>query len=197
MLAKYWETGPVKTRLAADLGQESARAIYRDMVEKLWSDLDHPALQRHLWVASEETLPACQKWLPDSTAALAQPQGDLTPRLQVAFQHAFASDPQLPWAAVLGSDCPAIDAAFVLFAGRALRSADVVMTPTHDGGYAMLGLKAPQPQLFEDIPWSTPQVLEVTLQRVADLGLSVVTTTTLRDLDDLQDYEILRAEGLL
>lgn len=197
MLAKYWEIGPVKTRLAADLGQESARAIYRDMVHKLWCGLEHTALQRHLWVAQAETEEACRQWLPGATHTHSQPEGDLTPRLQMAFQQAFAREPELPWAAVLGTDCPALDAAFLLQAGKHLDRAEVVLTPTFDGGYALLALRQPQPQLFEDMPWSTPEVLPTTLHRAAELGLSVFQTQTLRDLDDIHDYRLLQAEGLL
>lgn len=197
VLAKYWETGPVKTRLAVDLGQESARTIYRDMVHKLWCGLEHSALQRHLWVAQAETEQACSAWLPGADFVAAQPAGDLTPRLQTAFEHAFEQDPQRPWAAVLGTDCPAIDAAFVLEAGKQLATADVLLSPTFDGGYALLALRAPQPRLFEAMPWSTPEVLPTTLARAEELGLTVIQTATQRDLDDLHDYRQLQAEGLL
>lgn len=167
------------------------------MVEKLWRDLEHPQLQRHLWVAPPESLEACAAWLPGATCARPQPEGDLAPRLQAAFAEAFSGDQAPAWAAVLGTDCPALDAGFLLFAGRALQEADVVISPTLDGGYALLGLKRPQPRLFEDIPWSTPEVLETTLQRAKEMGLSVIQTATLRDLDDVEDYEQLKAEGLL
>ena len=193
VMARYWEHGPVKTRLAADLGQEAARRIYRNMVETLWEGLEHPQLARHLWISTPEHLEACRLWLPKADRIDAQPEGDLGQRMARAFRDAQ----DLPWCAVIGTDCPALDASAVLAAGSALDHADLSLIPTFDGGYALLASRDPIPDLFDDMPWSTSQVLDATLHRAAHLGLKVFVGKTQRDLDDLSDLRMLQAQGRL
>jgi len=71
---------------------------------------------------------------------------------------------------------------------------DVVLGPTEDGGYYLIGLRAPCPALFEDMPWSTPALLSRTLERAQHLGLRVVCLPTWFDVDTGADLERLRAE---
>ncbi|MHC4380971.1 MAG: TIGR04282 family arsenosugar biosynthesis glycosyltransferase [Planctomycetota bacterium] len=193
VMARYWGMGPVKTRLAADLGQEQAREVYRYMVEALWTRLEDSRLLRHLWVSEAAHLDACRTWLPGADRIRVQAEGDLGERMLRAFRAAQ----DLPWCAVIGTDCPALDAQAILAAGSALEHADLSIAPTFDGGYALLASREPIPGLFEDIPWSTSEVLEATLQRAEHLGLKVALGETRRDLDDLADLRRLQAEGLL
>ena len=192
-MARHWEGGPVKTRLAAALGQEAARRVYRHMVERLWQGLEDSALERHLWVSPPQQLEACAAWLPGADRIEPQPHGDLGTRMTCAFE----GSREHPWSAVIGTDCPALDSKAILAAGAALQHADVAISPTFDGGYALLALRHPRPELFEDIPWSTPAVLDTTLQRAASLGLEVFLGQTLRDLDKVEDLRLLPAEGLI
>jgi len=192
-MARHWAVGPVKTRLAASIGQDRAREIYRDMVEKLWDGISNPLLERHLWVTPNEEVEVCRNWLQGADYTQAQPEGDLGARMLAAFE--FAQ--KCPWAAVIGTDCPALHAELILEAGATLDHADVFLTPTFDGGYALMALREPQPALFSDMPWSTSDVLACTLERAESIGLRVVLGSTLRDLDNLEDLQILQSEGLL
>lgn len=192
-MARHWAVGPVKTRLAASIGQEPARKIYRSMVERLWDRIANPLLERHLWMTPAEEVDACNLWLPNADHVQTQPEGDLGARMLAAFE--FAKE--CPWAAVIGTDCPALNADLILEAGAALDHADVFLTPTFDGGYALMALREPQPALFSDMPWSSSSVLACTLQRAESLGLCVVLGATLRDLDNLEDLQILQSEGLV
>lgn len=192
-MARHWAVGPVKTRLAASIGQDRAREVYRDMVESLWGGLAHPLLERHLWVTPENQKGSCEQWLQGATHTFLQPEGDLGARMFAAFEQAE----KCPWAAVIGTDCPALDAQVILKAGAALDHADVSLIPTFDGGYALMALREPQPGLFLDMPWSTEEVLPRTLERAESLGLKVALGPTLRDLDNLEDLQILQSEGLI
>ena len=196
VMTRWWATGPVKTRLAADVGQVAAREIYRQMVEQLWAGLACEDFQRVLWISPSHELAACARWLEGAAAVLAQPDGDLGVRLQTAMEHTF-SHGSPAWVAVIGSDAPAIDAVWLAAVGKALTTFDVVLTPSFDGGYALLALKQPCAALFQDIPWSTAEVLAITLQRAKDEGLSVFCTATVRDLDDIHDLRQLQADGWL
>ena len=73
IMTRWWAEGPVKTRLAADLGQDAAREIYRQMVEQLWQRLDSPQLSRVLWVSPATKRAACTQWLENAADVLAQP----------------------------------------------------------------------------------------------------------------------------
>ncbi|MGH7301043.1 MAG: TIGR04282 family arsenosugar biosynthesis glycosyltransferase [Candidatus Rokuibacteriota bacterium] len=71
---------------------------------------------------------------------------------------------------------------------------DVVLGPTEDGGYYLVGLRAPCPALFEDVPWSTSAVLGRTLERARRFGLRVACLPTWFDVDTGADLERLRTE---
>lgn len=196
VMTRWWASGPVKTRLSADLGQAAAREVYRQMVEQLWAGLACQDFRRMLWISPGTQIAASATWLKGAAAVLAQPDGDLGVRLQTAIEQTFSHDSPA-WAAVIGTDAPEIDAAWLLGVGEALTTFDVVLTPSFDGGYALLALKQPCAALFQDIPWSTAEVLAITLQRAKDEGLSVFCTATVRDLDDIHDLRQLQADGWL
>ncbi|MBW2255385.1 MAG: DUF2064 domain-containing protein, partial [Deltaproteobacteria bacterium] len=72
------------------------------------------------------------------------------------------------------------------------RPCDLVIGACEDGGYYLLGLTAPHPELFEDMPWSTSEVVPRTLARAADLGLRVVALPSWWDVDTPADLDRLR-----
>jgi glycosyltransferase A (GT-A) superfamily protein (DUF2064 family) len=76
----------------------------------------------------------------------------------------------------------------------ALDQHDLVLGPAHDGGYYLIGLRAPVRQLFRRIAWSTQAVLEQTVARARLLGLSTLLLPRLRDVDKVSDA---RAVGIL
>ncbi len=70
----------------------------------------------------------------------------------------------------------------------------VVLGPTIDGGYYLIGLKTPYAALFEDIPWSTSQVFAKTVERAKDIGLDVCALPAWYDIDDAESFAILKKE---
>lgn len=99
-------------------------------------------------------------------------------------------------AIMVNGDSPTLPTAFVEQAIAALREPGdrVVLGPARDGGYYLVGLKRPHPRLFEDIAWSTPEVLACTLQRAEEIGLPVVMLPTWYDVDEPHDFLRLQAE---
>jgi glycosyltransferase A (GT-A) superfamily protein (DUF2064 family) len=73
----------------------------------------------------------------------------------------------------------------------------VVFGPSEDGGYYLIGLNAPHPQLFANIPWSTPNTLDASLQQAAKLGLRVKLLETLYDIDELPELKRAIQAGYL
>jgi rSAM/selenodomain-associated transferase 1 len=99
-------------------------------------------------------------------------------------------------AVVLNADSPTLPTSFLIEAAQALaRPGDrAVLGPSSDGGYYLLGLKAPRRRLFEDVAWSTDQVAQQTLARAAEIGLPVHVLPTWYDVDDHASLQRLHAD---
>ncbi len=92
---------------------------------------------------------------------------------------------------ILGADSPHLPPGLLRDALAAVPSYDVVLGPADDGGYSLIGLRAPQPSLFDGIAWSTEDVLAQTLAKAAALNLSVHLTPPWYDLDTPADLRRL------
>jgi rSAM/selenodomain-associated transferase 1 len=104
---------------------------------------------------------------------------------QQGFAHVFAID----------SDTPTLPTAYLQHALDEIAQPqnDVVLGPTEDGGYYLIGLCRAYPALFEEMPWSTPQVLAETLRRTAAHGLHTICVEPWFDVDTPDDLQRLTA----
>ncbi|MEX2156867.1 MAG: TIGR04282 family arsenosugar biosynthesis glycosyltransferase [Gemmatimonadales bacterium] len=186
--------GRVKTRLAAEVGSQRAAEIYRDLGRRAVSAAAGAGYETVVWFAPPEARPEVRAWLQGLSVAdyRAQVAGPLGTRLAAAFLRHF--DEGARRVIVIGSDCPAVDACVVTQALASLDERDLVLGPAHDGGYYLIGLRAPASQLFHGIAWSTAAVLSQTVARARQLGLSAALLPTLRDVDTASDA---RAAGVL
>lgn len=116
-----------------------------------------------------------------------QVEGDLGHRMHHAFQAAF--DEGYQYAILIGTDLPTLPMASFHEAIKLLKKYDVVLGPTLDGGYYLIGLKRSIPELFIDIPWSTNQVFARSQSKIQSLGLTMGLLNNLRDLDTIDDLE--------
>lgn len=187
LFAKAPVPGQVKTRLAADIGPEAAVLHYRRVGLAVASAVagDFPLT---VWYDPPGAEALMRAWLGALPYRL-QRGCDLGERMQRAFCAHFARG-DAPVIAI-GADCPGVDASVIRAAVHHLTRHDVAIGPSHDGGYYLLGLNAPQPDLFEAIPWSTADVFRITAERCRARDLSVGVLPTLRDLDTLTDLEAL------
>ncbi|MDP8907876.1 MAG: TIGR04282 family arsenosugar biosynthesis glycosyltransferase, partial [Chloroflexota bacterium] len=121
------------------------------------------------------------------------PSGELWPQegegLGVGLGGAFARGFARGYRRVLiiSSDSPTLPRKVFEEAFAALDDHDLVLGPTHDGGYYLIGLTRPEPHLFEGIAWSTDAVYGQTLERAAERGLRVHTTAAWHDVDTIAD----------
>jgi rSAM/selenodomain-associated transferase 1 len=189
VLVKEPRPGTVKTRLIPALGAEGAASVYRALVEGvLRATLPEPGdYERLVFYDPPEAGEAMRAWLPGGRLRR-QSEGDLGARMNDAFARTFARGARA--VAVVGSDVPELSREDVLAAFEALVRADVVLGPAPDGGYYLIALRAAQPALFSGVEWSTPAVLEQTLERARRAGLSVEQLPAHRDLDTLEDLKV-------
>ena len=186
--------GPVKTRLAATVGAERARRLYRELAASIWRGLEDPAWERWLCVEPPGALAEAEAWLPGADRVLGQARGDLGERLFRAFEEAFRTGAAA--AAAVGSDAPEVEAGRVRRAFADLRQgAGATLVPSLDGGYALLGLRRAEDSLFRGVPWSTPGVLEATRSALRSLGWTWTEQEPVRDLDTEEDLRALERAG--
>ena len=191
IFAKAPQPGAVKTRLIPALGAEGAAALARRM-------LSHTLRQALAAGVGEVELcmspaPGDAAWrgvnLPAAVVCAAQDEGDLGQRM-ASVVHRVTTRHGVP-VLLMGSDCPALTSQEITRAAGQLQGHDAVLIPVADGGYALIGLNAPCPALFTDMPWSTPVVCAETLRRAATLGLTVWQGPLLHDIDEPADLALL------
>ena len=194
VFARVPALGRVKSRLAAGVGQPAALAVYHELLAITRAAALEAAVPTTVWLA-DATSPAptateAREWAELSTRC--QHPGDLGERMAAAFATAFAAGASR--VAIIGTDCPGLRAAHLTQAFALLAEHDVVLGPATDGGYYLLGLRQPQPELFQNKTWSTETVLADTLADAHRLGQRVALLPELRDVDNADDLAAWRAE---
>jgi len=177
--------GHVKTRLARTVGDVEALRVYRFLLDKTRDTALQVDARRMLFYS--EQIQHDDDWLSSQFDKFVQAEGDLGVRMSSAFETAFAKGANR--AVIIGSDCPELDPDTVRTAFEALHAHELVIGPSADGGYYLLGMRQLWPALFEGIPWSTEVVLEQTLHKAQQLGLKAFQLQTLNDIDEEQDWK--------
>ena len=197
IMAKAPVAGLAKTRLAPALGAAGAAALARRLLahavaQAAAADLG-PVM---LWATPDASHPAFTQAQRQHGVTLALQAGsDLGARMAQVFAAGFALDssPIL----LMGTDAPALTAAALRQAAAALRSHDAVFVPAHDGGYALVGLRAAPPgwlhALFSGMTWSTAQVMAQTRQRLVAAGIDHAELRAVADIDEPADLVHLPA----
>nr|WP_319564839.1 TIGR04282 family arsenosugar biosynthesis glycosyltransferase [uncultured Rhodoferax sp.] len=189
VFAKAPVPGYAKTRLIPKLGAAGAADVQARFIRQTLSTAcSISEFETSLWCAPDISAPfflACAK---DFNVQLIEQAGDdLGERMEAAFV-ALASD--ISPLVLVGTDCPALTAQHIAGAHAALQQGDdAVFIPTEDGGYALIGLHRSHVTLFSDMPWSTPEVMDQTRQRLRAQGLHWRELTTLWDVDEPADHE--------
>lgn len=174
VFAREPRLGCVKTRLALEIGETPALDCYVKTLEIAIEAASNQMLE--LWY---EGNPA-KSWIGRNLPLKKQPEGDLGIRMFAAFCDGVDI--------VIGSDIPLISNVYVDQAVELLTRVDVVLGPTEDGGYCLIGMRRVIPELFEGITWSSSRVLEETLQIARRQNLQVEVLPELWDIDDEADY---------
>lgn len=175
-------SAPGKTRLTGSLSNDRAialrRALFLDTFDAAYASGVPVVVAYTPTVAREEF---------QTLTSFAQPilvpqsEGDLGARMHAAMVDTFA------WGfdrvLLIGSDLPTLPTAHLVDAMQALERAPMVIGPAEDGGYYLIGLRAPCAELFHDIEWGSADVLERTLSIARRCGLGVERVPQWHDID--------------
>ena len=195
VFAKAPVPGEVKTRLAAQIGKQAAAVLYEQLLrDTVGLTVEAGLAPVELHVASQSGHPLFVS-LADTQAVEVrlQTEGDLGQRMYNAVTSALRT---ADFALLIGTDCPAMTAAYLQRACQQLHAGStVVLGPAEDGGYVLIGARTCDECMFTEIPWSTDQVLQLTRARLQALKLPYSELDTLWDLDRLEDLRRWRTVG--
>lgn len=170
MFAKAPVPGRVKTRLAAELGEEEAAALQAAFIRDLGRRFADFEGERLLAAAPNPQHPVFRELIELGWRAVSQGPGGLGERIHRVVVDALASGPRR--IVIIGSDSPTLPKALVSAALEALDEVDVTIGPVFDGGYYLLGTRRDSDVPFVDIPWGTSKVFSTTLAQLETARIS-------------------------
>jgi len=213
IFAKHWTPGQVKTRLAA-IGLDNASQVYLQILKHLLSKLRTFPAQKSIVFAPVENRNEFAKLAKNDWSLVAQSSGGLGDRLkeffigqfQVGFDHrdshsqtariksefdprGFEVGCRNPSVVVIGSDCPAVDQELIESAFQILENYPVVVGPSQDGGYYLIGMNQPHWEVFRGIAWSTDRVFAQTIDVLHRCGIEYGLLPKLTDIDTPEDLK--------
>jgi len=199
LFTRYPEPGHAKTRLIPRLGPHGAANLQRQLTQHVLSQVT--TFQRQYAVSTEiyfagGSLAQMADWLGEEWQYRPQHGQDLGARLMMSLQQTYARD--RAGMVIIGCDCPGLGVQQLTHAFQQLKSHEIVLGPALDGGYYLIGLQHPVPELFQNIAWGTDRVLQQTLKIASSLKLSVSCLEWLNDVDrpeDLWVWEQIQAKN--
>lgn len=174
------ELGKVKTRLAAQIGNERALGIYTRLLEHTISIASTSDIDTFIFMTEQG-----EDYKYSNFFTEIQTGANLGERMCNASQNVFKKGYRK--VVIIGSDCPGLESSHIEEAFQQLNNYDITIGPAYDGGYYLLGMKKLHTLLFENKNWSTASVLADTIDNITTLSLSSYKLETLRDVDQEQD----------
>lgn len=196
IFVKNPEKGKVKTRLAKTVGNDKAYDIYLKLLDYTMKVAAMTEAQKQIWyslfIDHEDGFGRQPTGRPKHSDGSGinfekklQRGENLGVRMQNAFQDGFKGEYEK--IVIIGSDCPGITADIIEEAFAKLERNDVVIGPSEDGGYYLLGLKKMIPGIFENISWSTEDVFSETVNVLKNEKMDYGLLPTLNDIDTEED----------
>ena len=195
MVCKTPLAGQSKTRLSPPLTAEQCAGISACFIRDVAATIGSlgSGVTGYAVYTPAGSEPALRELLPHDFRLLLQGGGDLGGRLIKATDDLLAQGHV--GSVLVNSDGPTLPSSILRAAVDAVRRGDdVVLSPALDGGYTLIGLSRPHPEIFTGIPWSTADTYKMTLQRAAESALAVTNVPPWYDIDDLASLRVLQAE---
>jgi len=181
--------GAVKTRLVPPLSPEEACALHEALAADVFRRAGRLVKVSVTVFYAGATPGSLASAMPPRAALVAQEGDDLGARLRAAFAHLLAGEGRT--AVIIGSDSPDLPRPYLKRAFQRLKHHDVVLGPSVDGGYYLIGLRRALPVLFEGVRWGSEAVLAQTLDAVARAGASLALLPVWYDVDDSPSLALL------
>jgi hypothetical protein len=194
IFTRYPKAGQVKTRLIKELGQEGAAQLHQKLTEHTIKKIT-PVISKTTQLTVHYTGASVKQmalWLGDSFTLIEQQGADLGQRMMYALRTAQNNNFQR--ILLIGSDCPALEPSLIELAFKQLLNHDLVVGPSFDGGYYLIGISNSFPDkkisaLFSNISWGTKSVYSQTLAKAKEAHLSFFTLQKQYDIDRPRDLE--------
>ncbi|RKZ38036.1 MAG: hypothetical protein DRQ37_00360 [Gammaproteobacteria bacterium] len=193
LFARAPEAGKVKTRLTSALGEQGAADLYERFVRQAVENAVEADLGPvTLWTTPNTQDPFFSGLRQEYSIDIALQEGaDLGERMSFAFRRCLSS---YPAALLLGPACRSLTVEDLQSAARILKSgSDAVLIPALDGGYVLLGLRGPVPDVFSQVPWGTDSVLAATRAHLRKRSLRWTELPSRRDIDRPADLAFVDA----
>lgn len=181
MFAKYPEQGKVKTRLAKHISETEALKLYTCFIELQVKMHHHQEYDFVMYVTPSEKAERFSASF--KVRCSAQVDGDLGRRMLSAIEEGLETYDRV---VLVGSDIPTLLSVHVLEAFAQLENHDIVLGPAKDGGYYLVGMKEAY-DIFSEMTWSTPQVLDETIAKIEEQGLTYALLHEMNDIDTIED----------
>ena len=162
LFTKNPELGMVKTRLAKTLGNEKALEIYKKLLQHTQTIVSNIEVDKFVFYSDK--IIENDAWLNGVYYKKIQKGVDLGERMKNAFQELFELNYNS--ICIIGSDCFELNSPIINQAFQNLKTNEIVIGPTFDGGYYLLGMNKLNFELFENINWSTQTVFEETISKI-------------------------------
>lgn len=179
------ELGKVKSRLAKDVGQETALAIYKDLLQHTHDIALNVDADKFLYYS--ESIQQNDMWNNTDFHKLIQKGEDLGIKMWNAFKDGFKAGYKN--IAIIGSDILELEEELINKAFKAIEKEEVVIGPALDGGYYLLGLSKPIETLFKNKNWGTDSILKSTCSDLAEMNQNFKLLTELNDIDYISDIK--------
>lgn len=189
VFAKYWLPGFVKKRLAATEGELRAAQLYNAFLAATLRRFSASGQRRVLGFTPKEKQTEFQSLAGPAWLLQSQVAGDLGQRMDYYFQGAFGNGQEQ--VLLLGADSPHLPLNLIRQAYKALQDTDVVLGPSRDGGYYLIGLNRPFPELFLEVDWGTSRVWNQTTNKLSHSGHHFAELPEWYDIDDREDLDCL------
>jgi len=179
----------VKTRLAKTMGIEVAQGIYARLLYSTLTKLLTPVRTNITFVlslSSTKDTKVFKEAYPEIVVTN-QCQGSIGTRMKDAFDRAFQEGAER--ALLIGTDLPGINWSILNQALDQINNQTIVIGPTFDGGYYLIGMASPGIDIFQDILWSSPKVLGQTIKKITEQGYQPVLLSELQDIDNEKDLK--------
>lgn len=183
IFVKNPEKGKVKTRLAKDVGEDKAVDIYKKLLRHTYNITNELSVEKYVYYGGY--IDWNDMWDLDIYNKRIQVEEDLGGRMIHAFGELYEREHDK--VLIIGSDCNELSTEILQSAFNSLDDNDVVLGPTYDGGYYLIGMKKLHADLFTGKNWSTESVFEQTIKSIDENDLSYSVLPKLNDVDHKED----------